>query len=235
MICALCKQEKTLQNSHVIPEFMYTPLYDDKHRFHVLSSKNSKPKKQEQKGLREKLLCKDCEEQLSVHERYVSLVFSSRIKEVTSEINGNLVKIRGLNYSHFKLFGLSILWRAGVSKHQFFEKVTLGLHEEKLRKLVLSNNPGSHDEYGFFLAPLVDNGRDIMDLMVQPTHSRLSGHLCYRFVFGGLVWAFVASSHQPPKIFRQAFINPSGEMLMLISELSDMDFIWRGMKAIKVT
>lgn len=233
MICALCKQDKVLQNSHVIPEFMYTPLYDDKHRFHVLSSKGSKSRSQKQKGLREKLLCKDCETLLSEHERYVSLVFTGREK-ITSERNGNLVIIRGLNYSHFKLFGLSILWRAGVSKQQFFEKVTLGLHEEKLRKIVYTNNPGKPDKYGFFLAPLVDNDRDIKDLMVQPTHSRLEGHLCYRFVFGGLVWVFIVSSHQPPEIFRQAFINSSGEMLMLVSELRDMQFILRGMKAIEV-
>jgi hypothetical protein len=231
MICALCKQERVLQNSHVIPEFMYTPLYDDKHRFHVLSSKNPKRTRHEQKGLREKLLCKDCEERLSEHERYVSLVFSGGI-QVSSERNGNLVKIRGLNYGHFKLFGLSVLWRAGVSKLQFFEKVTLGLHEEPLRKLVYANDPGKPDEYGFFLAPIVANNRDIKDLMVQPTHSRLDGHLCYRFVFGGLVWVFVVSSHQPPKMFHQAFVNSSGEMLMLVSELRDLTFIGRAMKAV---
>jgi hypothetical protein len=97
---------------------------------------------------------------------------------------------------------------------------------------VLTNEPGKPDEYGFFLAPIVINDRDVKDLMVQPTHSRLEGHLCYRFVFGGLVWVFVVSSHQPPKMFRQAFVNLSGEMLMLVSELRDLTFIGRAMKAI---
>jgi hypothetical protein len=231
MTCALCKQEKVLQNSHVIPEFMYKHLYDDKHRFHVLSSKGPKHKRQEQKGFREKLLCKDCEKQLSEYERYVSLVFSGEVK-VTSERNSNLVKISGLDYQNFKMFGLSVLWRAGVSKLQFFENVTLRLHEEKIRKQILTNNPGKPDEYGFFLAPLVDNDHDIKDLMVQPTRSRLGGHYCYRFVFGGIVWVFIVSSHQAPDVFRHAFVNSSGEMLMLVSELSDMAFIIDSMKVI---
>jgi hypothetical protein len=231
MICALCKQEKVLQNSHVIPEFMYKHLYDDKHRFHIFSSKGPKHKRQEQKGLREKLLCKDCEKQLSVYERYVSLVFSGEIK-VISERNSNLVKISGLDYHNFKMFGLSVLWRASVSKLQFFEKVTLQLHEEKIRELILTENPSKPDEYGFFLAPLVDNGRDLEDLMVQPTRSRLGGHYCYRFVFGGILWIFIVSSHQTPEVFQQAFVNPSGEMLMLVSELSDMAFILDSMKVI---
>jgi hypothetical protein len=211
---------------------MYTPLYDDKHRFHVLSSTDANRNQWKQKGLREQLLCEDCEEQLSEHERYVSLLFSGRIR-VTSERNGNLVRIRGLDYRHFKIFGLSILWRAGVSRQQFFDDVTLGPHEEPLRQLVLTNDPGNPDKYGFFLASIVFNDCDVKDLIVQPTHSRLDGHLCYRFVFGGLVWIFVVSSHKPPTMFRQAFVNLSGEMLMLVSELRDLTFIGQAMKAIE--
>lgn len=232
MTCALCHREEPLRNSHVIPEFMYTPLYDDKHRFHVLSSTDANRNQWKQKGLREQLLCGDCEEQLSEHERYVSLLFSGRIR-VISERNGNLVRIRGIDYRHFKIFGLSILWRAGVSRQQFFDDVTLGPHEEPLRQLVLTNDPGKPDKYGFFLVPIAFNDRDVKDLIVQPTHSRLDGHLCYRFVFGGLVWIFVVSSHKPPTMFRQAFVNLSGEMLMLVSELRDLTFIGQAMKAIE--
>lgn len=231
MKCKLCLKDRALRNSHVVPEFMYTPLYDDKHRFHVVSASEPGRKKREQKGLREKLLCQECETKLSVYERYVSQVFSGAIP-AQSERNGDLVKIKGLDYTHFKLFGLSILWRAGVSRNKYFEKVRLGPHEESLRKLVAENNPGNPDQYGFFLSPIVHNGQEVKDLMVQPTYSRLGGHLCYRFVFGGLVWVFVVSTHSPPKVFRNTFINLEGEMLMLVSELSELTFIHRTMKDI---
>jgi len=32
MVCRLCQKEKPLVQSHVIPEFLYRPLYDEKHR-----------------------------------------------------------------------------------------------------------------------------------------------------------------------------------------------------------
>lgn len=37
MACALCRQERELKNSHIIPEFMYGSLHDEIHRFHLLS------------------------------------------------------------------------------------------------------------------------------------------------------------------------------------------------------
>lgn len=211
---------------------MYRPLYDAKHRFHVLSSKYPSRNRREQKGLREKLLCGDCEVQLSRHERYVGRLFSGAVR-VRSKRNGNLVQIQGLDYFHFRLFGLSVLWRAGVSKQVFFEEVELGSHEEKLRELIAADDPGQPEQYGFFLAPIVANERDVKDLMVQPTHSRLGGQLCYRFVFGGLVWVFVVSSHRPPSEFRSAFPSREGTMLMLISELRDLAFIRRSMAAMR--
>ncbi len=196
-----------------------------------MSSTDTSCNRREQKGLREELLCGDCEEQLSKHERYVSLIFSGGMR-VKSKRNGDLVKIEELDYNHFKLFGLSILWRAGVSKQQFFSEVSLGYHEESIRQLVHANRPGNSDQYGFFLSPIVFNNQDVKDLIVQPTLSRLDGHKCYRFVFGGLVWVFVVSSHKPPEVFRNAFINNNGEMLMLVSELQDITFISRAMHSI---
>ena len=37
MKCKLCLKENKLSRSHIIPEFFYKPLYDEKHRINVLS------------------------------------------------------------------------------------------------------------------------------------------------------------------------------------------------------
>lgn len=39
--CRLCREAKPLVNSHVIPELLYVPLYDEKHR--LLSVKDDTP------------------------------------------------------------------------------------------------------------------------------------------------------------------------------------------------
>src|SRR6516225_11959807 len=73
--CALCREERPLRRSHVIPEFMFRPLYDKKHRFWGVSNIPTKPNRIFQKGPREKLLCNECEQRLSRYESNASDVF----------------------------------------------------------------------------------------------------------------------------------------------------------------
>jgi hypothetical protein len=226
MTCRLCHKEATLQQSHVIPEFMYGALYDDKHRFHVLSTDEWKKNIYAQKGIREELLCSACEEQLSKYERYVSLVFSGAIP-LSIARDGRLIIIEGLEYSAFKLFALSVLWRAGVSNLPLFKQVQLGPHEEPIRLMVLKGDAGAPEIYGFILAPIMLDGQPEFDAIVQPTRSRLAGHYAYRFVFGGLAWVFMVSSHRPPASIVPALLSKEGKLVMLETELGEMSFIMK--------
>ena len=61
MKCFLCLSEATLRASHVVPEFFYKPMYDEKHRFFTVSSDPERRDRMHQKGVRESLLCDDCE------------------------------------------------------------------------------------------------------------------------------------------------------------------------------
>ena len=224
MTCKLCKKEKDLRQSHIIPEFMYTSLYDEKHRFHEISTDKNKKNRLPQKGVRERLLCNDCEQQLSKHETYASLVFNGGYSlKIRNE--GRLIHLEGLEYSKFKLFALSILWRAGVSNLDVFSQIKLGPHEEILRKMVLNNDPGADDIYPFILSPIVHEKSVQEALIVKPTWTRLGNHYAYRFVFGGIAWVFVVSSHQAPKEVIGASISKEGKITMLPWALSDMKFI----------
>lgn len=79
MACALCLADRPLRESHIIPEFMYQALYDDIHRFHVLSKEPQERNKLFQKGLREALLCDDCEQYMGRYERYMSLFLGGEL------------------------------------------------------------------------------------------------------------------------------------------------------------
>ena len=203
--CRLCKNERELKNSHIIPEFVYKPLYDDKHRFEILSNLEIKGPAKSQKGIREYLLCKECENALSKYERYVSLLLSGQIHIVHQRI-GRLVHLEGVDYKQLRLFGLSVLWRASVSSLQMFEQISLGPHEEKLRRMILEEDPGKPEEYPFLLAPVVHQDEVQTDLILQPTWTRAEGHYAYRFVFGGLVWIYIVSSHRSPYVISQAAV-----------------------------
>lgn len=222
--CKLCLQERELKNSHIIPEFIYTPLYDDKHCFHILSNLRAKGPAKLQQGIREHLLCSDCEIALSKYERYVSLILSGQSK-VKSNRDGKLVTLEGLDYKQFRLFGLSVLWRASASSLQMFEQVKLGPHEETLRQMILAADPGKPNQYPFMLAPVMHQNEVQTDLIMQPTWTRAEGHYGYRFVFGGLAWVFLVSSHKPPFVIANAAISEEGRTIMLISDIENMPFI----------
>ncbi|MCU7863661.1 MAG: hypothetical protein KZQ92_06755 [Candidatus Thiodiazotropha sp. (ex Lucinoma borealis)] len=224
MKCRLCRSEKKLNNSHIIPEFVYRPLYDEINRFHVVTTHENERNKYLQKGIREKLLCSDCEILLSKNERYVSLLFSGAIP---LHITGNkkLIRVEGLDYTKFKLFALSVLWRAGIATHETFEEVRLGLHEQVLQRMVLAGEPGPPEKYPFFLSPIMLKKELLKGLIVQPTEARVAGHFAYRFVFAGLAWVFIVSSHRIPNVLQEAALNAEGGLTMLPRELSQMKFI----------
>jgi hypothetical protein len=221
MPCALCLENKELKRSHIIPEFLYETIYDKKHRLHMLSIIPDQDNSFEQKGLRERLLCGDCEQHLSVWERYASLVLKSGIP-IDYYQEGNIVYISGIDYNKFKLFQLSILWRAGISSLQFFEKVQLGKHAETIRQLLLCNNAGSSKRYGCFMFGLKYEGKAFTDIIMQPGKIRLNGHTAYKFVFGGFLWAILVSNHDLIPPLDQCVLQPSGKSVLLIQEADSM-------------
>lgn len=137
--CALCLEERPLRESHIIPEFVYESIYDDKHRFHTLGVDQRAA--YEQKGLREPLLCQRCETKVSVWEGYARSVFSGSAP-VRFEHQGALTWLCDLDYKPFKLFLMSILWRAGVARGPFWTRVRLGPHAETLRRMLWEERPG---------------------------------------------------------------------------------------------
>jgi hypothetical protein len=229
-ICALCREERKLCKSHIIPEFLYTQLYDDKHRVAVLG-KDFDRMKYEQKGLREHLLCISCESYLSKYEKYASRLLKGEEGKRRRQ-SARLYSIEDVDYQLFRLFGLSLLWRASIASGEFFQKVRLGPHQESIRQMILSGDPGRLDTYGFFLGRVLSSELQPDALMMQPTISRFEGHRCYRFVFGGFVWVFVVSSHGLSEVARACLVSEEGKMLIVEHELEDIKFMMRGITAI---
>lgn len=224
MKCALCKKDNKLSKSHIIPEFLYQTLYDEKHRFHKISDDIKKRNQLLQKGIYERLLCAQCEQHISKYERYGSLVLNGGF-DLTFRRKERLNYFGNIDYKQFKIFALSILWRAGVSKLDAFSQVKLGPHEEKLRKMVQDENPKERHDYPFLLSPIVHENEIVEALIVPPTFTRLAHHMAYQFVLGGIAWVFVVSSHKAPKEFVAASIGKNNELAMLPLPLTDMGYI----------
>jgi hypothetical protein len=143
--CKLCQEDTQLMHSHILPEFFYEPTYDEQHKFISISSHPRQKTKPFQKGFREYLLYEKCEGQISSYETYAATVLRSPSDNL--DPNDRVVKIPNFDYRCFKLFGLSVIWRCHISGLHFFSAVKLGLHAEKIRKMLFVENPGKPSEY----------------------------------------------------------------------------------------
>ncbi len=204
---------------------MYKSLYDEKHRFWEISASDADCEIPHQKGIREKLFCGECEQIFSRYERYASLVLNGGAKIETRLVGDNQIFIKGVDYSDFKLFQLSIIWRASVSKSSMFGEVNLGRHEEIIRLMLLKKCPGENYQYPVLLSPIIHENDVVEALIVKPTYTRIDGQNAYRFVFGGIAWIFVVSSHKPAECIIEAALNQSGVLKLIPRKLSDMNFI----------
>lgn len=225
MQCKLCQLEKELCDSHIIPEFFYNPLYDNKHRIKRISFDQSENiiKNYEQKGLREKLLCIDCEGILSKFETYACEIWRNQMLNISNHFN----YLNGIDYEKFKLFLISIIWRCGITTNTHFQ-INLGPHQEKMRVMLLNNNPGNFYEYGCLISAMVNDKDELIDdLIWLETDFRIECHRCFRLVFGGFIWIFFISSLKPPEIASKAFLQNSGDLVIMKANLSDIDFMMR--------
>ena len=149
------------------------------------------------------MLCFDCEQLLNDrYEKYFkALWFDNKLLPKTLEF-GSCLNISSLDYKKFKLFHLSVLYRASVSTLPEFKEVTLGPHEEKIREILWGDIFTPDGRYSILCHALIKNGSEIQyGLMTSPFKLRQpNGHLSYGFCFGGCVWYYVIDSRNMSKI-----------------------------------
>jgi hypothetical protein len=199
MPCGLCGSDDPLCRSHIIPEFLHRPVYDHKHRTLVIGS--SLPTKVIQKGVRERLLCVNCERRLQKYEHYFAKIWYKERRIPSCSADSYFI-LENLDYAKFKLFALSVVWRASVSDLPEFSAMRLGPHAEPIRQMVLTGRPGSEREYPLLCGLIVEpEDGGIWDKVVMaPMNIRVARHNAVRMVFAGASWTILTSSHASPEL-----------------------------------
>jgi hypothetical protein len=211
--CRLCLRQRPLCQSHIIPESCFTPVYDAKHRF-ITVTESKERLTLLQKGFREPLLCDKCEQHLNAFDHYFADAwFQQGLGPLTA--TDDLVTVSGLDYSTFKLFHLSVLWRAAIASRPEFAGVQLGPHAERIRDMLLRADPGPTSQYGTIVYALClpRSTQICRSIVTRPKRVRLEGHWGYHFVFGGCVWHHFVSSH--PSQYESCFLTHHGTLRMM--------------------
>jgi len=198
--CKLCNINKAIENSHIIPEFMYKPVYDSKHRYMPFTSKDCKTVKIEQKGIREDLLCPECETKFSKLETEASKFIRDfhKAQPIATHNDLRMYKIAGID--NFKIFTLSVLWRLGISTHTSFIHYNLGPYEEKLRLILLNDIKLKRSEYPIFFTLLLRENKEICDdiLVSFGKIGRIKTYSVQSFIASGLIFDIVMTTGQIP-------------------------------------
>jgi len=209
--CRLCQNQTELCLSHIIPEFMYFPTYDEHHRSMMISKGKSK---YEKKGIREYLLCDICDRTvIGKLETYCSPIIKS-IQALNIILNGNQYYVPNVDYAKFKLFQLSLLWRASISSAHMFENINLEKHhEEIIRKMLLSQDPGKPNQYGCIMF-LLDNINLLSKIIWSPVKDTIDSFTCYKFFIGRIFWYFFLSEAYPKDV-ENFFITQEGTIRLV--------------------
>jgi hypothetical protein len=211
-LCRLCHLDRELRNSHIVPEFLYNDLYNDKGHLMAINGLGNRGWKPLQKGAREYLFCEACEQHFNEYCEKRFLAQWVEAAPLPNPWNVEDVHWASFDYASFKLFHLSVLFRASVSTLPTFAEVSLGPHEERLRKILLSRNPGEYWQYPIFGHAVVHHKtKRLVPMVSQGVRSSLEGLRCYGMIYGGVHWWIGVSSHRN-KGFEGACLQPDGQM-----------------------
>lgn len=236
MQCRLCLEEKELQNkSHIIPQFMHSQLLSEEGFFHKLKKdtlikfRSGKLPKEFKTGEYESdILCGHCDNNI-LNQRYED--YASKVNQL---INGELEsfkdieivqyknpkdmsgkRIKNIDYSTFKLFLLSILWRASISKRDLFTQVKLGdKHEEIIRKMLLHRDPKEPDDYPCFIYDMREDQPLLEGWILLPRQLKIEGNFSYEFMISGLAYRFTISEFGRKAIALAGVIDKDNSMII---------------------
>lgn len=216
MICKGCNQNKKLVRAHIIPESFFRDLRGDENTLKLISNVKGEHTKKAPIGIYDKeILCRECEDKFQNLDDYAAktLIGNTKIEVLKKHNSLAGYKIPNIDYDLLKLFIISLLWRASISKQGFFSKVSLGPFEEQAKKLIWDESAGKKDEFSFVLAKFDGNGT-ISKTVLDPHQERWFGKRYYRFYIGSFILYVKCDSQATPEQWEK-FIPDNRDLLII--------------------
>lgn len=161
---------------HIIPESFFRSIGSPNKGIRLVSvSGKVRPRRSPIGVYDEAMLCDGCERNFQVGDDYANTVL------LTDQLRREAIRrgkealgyfIHGIDYAKFKLFFLSVLWRAHHCTHDFFSSIDIGPHFDKLDRMVKAGDPGNPNE---FAVCLFEYRFPYSALMHKPYRTRFEG------------------------------------------------------------
>ena len=174
------------------------------------------------------LLCEHCEQYLNREfEQPFFDVWYVR-GTVPTVVRGPVYNLSLPSYASFKLFLLSVLWRASVCQHGAFASTTLGQHERTVKAMLLSRDPGASGDYPVFGTVMrVPGTLAVPPVVISPFLGSWEGTPAYIIGFGGVLWMVLLRRGELNPDARGWALMEDGRMSMVVMEMSDLGAVHR--------
>ncbi|KAM3093559.1 hypothetical protein ACKFKG_19285 [Phormidesmis sp. 146-35] len=194
------------------------PPSDQVPRLYIVGSKQ-KPK-QFQSGIYDSsILCRECDGNLiGSWDRYGQTFLLSppdSEKYITDTAGKPAYKVDSFDYKQLKLFFMSILWRAAITSHEFFAQVKLTSWEEKLKRMILAEDPGDENDFSVILFKYEG---DFSEMMYNPIKKRQDGINFYRFKLPRYTFLIKVDQRSFSSELAPFVLSPNQPLLMCIRE-----------------
>jgi hypothetical protein len=206
----------------VIPEFLHTILYNEDRKAIAIPT-SGKPARPVQQGIRDYLLCEGCERLLNdqFEQPFRKLWYEDGTVPMVAF--GSTFDLHVPDYARFKLFLLSILWRAGVSTRKPFSNVALGSFENDIRRMLATTDPGASGDFPIIAAVMLVPGRlQVAHVVVAPFETSWPTCAAYVFMFGGCLWHFLLQRGELPELVKRDALSEDGQMRMQVTSMSEV-------------
>lgn len=130
-------------------------------------------------------------------------------------LDGKVIALRtpSYHYSNLKLFFISVLWRASVSTHPFFQHIRIDTFEPILRNALLNADSGGKEFFSVTLAYFVD--LPTKTVMMDPLKEQYENVVYFRFFLGQYIAYIKVDQNPTPTLFEPYALSPDRPLVII--------------------
>jgi hypothetical protein len=220
--CRGCGLTKPLVKSHIVPESFCKLLSSPKNAARLVRT-GEYPTLAPIGAYDSNILCSDCEKKLGIPDDYAfAFLHGGKTNFESIELDQTLVAFATINfdYKKLKLFVLSVLWRASVSKIEFCSLTQLNdKNEERLRQITLCGVEPCEEEFPICCGKIIFDERGGM--IPGPFEETREGVKLFRVSTGEFYFWVKVDAKPWPGLLLPMVAKPGEILLFTASEMRD--------------
>jgi hypothetical protein len=235
------------ERSHIIPEWMYTSCYDEKHKLLEVSRVSQKIVKK-QKGLYSSFMCSECENETQKYDHYASLILTERssnsdqYKSIKREYFSKYYRSEKIDYwkwekidfKKFQQFIFSVVLRTYFAGALNGIISLNGKHLDGL--LAIYRDKSICDDFSYpTLVTKYQEEDKLREHIMIPFIDKNAGHHIIKFGAAGYLFQIYISSHSKLRFVESLKLRTDGSLFIISQSLREMGLYKNILKVINIT